>query len=59
MKLDISNRGIADLADFFTTYNGNPDEITKLYCSGNRLTTLQGCPPNVQELWCSSNLLTT
>ena len=46
MRLDISNRKISSLIDFF---NNHPLDIniTELICSYNQLTSLVGCPSSM------------
>ena len=51
---DISHIGL-------TTLKGVsfPKNVTKLYCSGNKLTSLEHCPASVTLLFCNSNQLTS
>ena len=59
MRLDISNKNIKSLKEYFSNYKGNIDDITILYCSDNQLTTLEGCPENMTKLDCTLNQLTS
>jgi Leucine-rich repeat (LRR) protein len=57
MTLDISNRGIKSLKDYFKEHSCPPN-ITILDCSSNELTSLYGCPESVVTLFCMKNNLT-
>ena len=48
MQLDISCKGIKSLKEYFSTCEGNIDDIIELDIDYNNLTTLLGFPKNVR-----------